>query len=484
MEVFLEKINEVWCKVIAPSSILYSLSEKFTFEVPNAKFMKTYKSGKWDGKIRLLKRPQNKIYIGLAPVIEKFCKENNFTFGCDFSLKTNFNWSDEEFNHFMKVFLGELLLPYELRPYQRQIIQLGLQNNRAIFLSATSSGKSICIYALARFYEDDCDENEKILILVPTINLVEQLYQNFIEYSAKNKWNVEKYVQKIYHGQEKKPNKKIIISTWQSMYDKPHDYLTQFRMVIFDEVHTAKANEISKLLTKLDKASIRFGFSGTLNDDKLERYTIQGLFGPIFPIIDTNKLIETKYASPLEIKAIKLNHPPKKFKSYVDEIDYLITNKKRNNMICKLALQFPQNTLILVSRIKHGEELFQKISEKAGNRKVYFVYGKTPGDIREDIRQEVEQARNSIIIANIQLFAAGIDIKSLTNIILAHPTKSKIRILQSIGRILRLHPEKEKALFFDFGDNFKYSYEQFLQRLKLYTKEKFKIQMTELDLGE
>lgn len=484
MGVYLEKIDEVWCRLHAPIDITTEISAFLTFEVPNAAFIKNRIGNKWDGKIRLLKRPGNKTYIGLTNLIKKYCEERSYEFKTNCLFKTD--WAEKS-KEIFEQFLKEVQIKIgrkqaALRDYQEEIIKIGIENTRATFLSATSSGKSVCIYALARFYETDLKPNEKILIIVPTINLVEQLVENFKEYSFGTEWDYSKNIFKIYHGQ-KSNNGHIIISTWQSLYNKPKEYFQNIKVVICDEVHTAKANKIAKLFEKMTNAQFRYGFTGTLDDVPLNRFTICGLFGDVFNIINTSKLIESKQASDLKIIATEINYKqkPNFFKDYQKEIEYLCFNETRNKFICNIASSLKGKTLILVARIKHGELLEKMLKEQLPEREVYFVYGKTPGDVREEIRQQVENSVNSIIVANVQLFAAGIDIKSLSNVILAHPTKSKIRLLQSIGRILRLHPTKKIAKFFDLGDNLRsgglnnFAYSQFLQRLKLYMKEKLSI---------
>lgn len=485
MTVLIEQINAVWVKIACPYGLLQEINDHFSFEVPNAKFIKKKANMKnWDGKIRLL-RKRTHLYLGLVPALIRFLKER----GHECVISISKFYKDEIPDDAIHEYLKNLQLPHQLRDYQEKIIFDGIKEKRAVFLSATSSGKSICIYALTKFWMDFL-EKPNILIIVPSINLVNQLESNFIEYSKNIGWDVKHDVSLVYHESERRLRMApVTISTWQSAYQWSSEQLARYNMVIFDEVHVAKAKEISKFLEKLTNAKIRYGFTGTLDDEKVHHLVIEGLFGPKIDSINLNNLIEDGYATELEIIGMEVVHSKKiKFKDYQEEIEYLINDEKRNEFLVKLAKVVSGNTMILFSRIVHGKSLYELAKKMIPEKKIYLIYGDTEAELREKVRvlMNTDSSGNSLIIASIQIFSVGVDIPSLQNLILAHPTKSKIRLLQSIGRILRKHKEKTVSRFYDIGDNFRtarqYTWDHFLKRIHYYIKENLKYKTKRITL--
>ena len=472
--------NAVWAYVSGPFSLMKELSEYFSFTVPNYEFMKRKgKMSSWDGKIRLLKYSggKNKIYIGLLPYLTRYIRNNTQDI-----IEVNLSkfYQEDVSDSAISSFIEDMKLPYNLRDYQEQIIREGIKEKRAVFVSATSSGKSICIYALTKFWLENYPKSPpKILIIVPSINLVTQLYTQFLEYSKNNGFDVSGLVSKrFYDSDSKNTDTPIIISTWQSVYDLPEQFLSTFDVIIFDEVHIAKAKEISKFLEKTTKALVRYGFTGTLDDEKVHHFIIEGLFGPKLEIINLSTLIESGHATDINIYALELIHPNKiKHKTYHDEISYLVNDQKRNQFIINLAKKTKGNTLVLFFQILHGEALYQMAKSQIPEKNIYLIYGQTDAELREKFRvlTNLDMDGKTVIIASIQIFSVGVDIPNLKHLVLAHPTKSKIRLLQSIGRILRKDKNKNICIFYDLGDNLFYSNNHFMKRLKYYLKERFPI---------
>lgn len=484
----IKQIDNVWMRIIGPYDALMKLRDHFTFEVPNAEFIKRRLGiGRaWDGKIRLLRK--DRLYIGLLPEVCKILSNLGYKYILEFNSFLKDKAIEKDY---IEKFIDDLNLSFSLRDYQKNIIIDAIQEKRATIVSATSSGKSVCIYGLVKFWYEHL-ENPKILIIVPSINLVEQLRQNFIEYSANNNWGVEDVVTRLYFERKNKDfdvNAPVTISTWQSVYKLRPEILSRYNMILFDEVHVAKAKEISKFLEKLTGAAVRYGFTGTLDDEKLHHFIIEGLFGPVINAVGLNELIDEGYATPLKIFAIKLNYGKrvKRVGNYQDEISYIINSYPRNKFIIDMVKNLNGNSMILFSRISHGKDLYSLAKREIGGKKnIYLIYGETEAELREQARQLTikDHDGNSVIIASIQIFSVGVDIPSLKNLILAHPTKSKIRLLQSIGRILRKHQSKDTCIFFDLGDSLYYTQEHFLQRLKYYINENLTYKVKEVDLNE
>ena len=301
--------------------------------------------------------------------------------------------------------------------------------------------------------------DNNILIIVPTTSLVEQLYKDFKDYG----FDVDKNVSRKYHGYDIDLDKRITISTWQSLYKMPKKFFEDYGAVIGDEAHLFKAVSLTKIMTKLTDCKYRIGLTGTLDDSKTHKLVLQGLFGMVNKVVSTSELIDRKQLAQLKVICLNLKYnevESKKVKDvkYFEELEYITSSKPRNKYIRNLALALKGNTLLLFQLVeKHGEILFNLIKEKAEKDwKVFFVFGGTDTDDREQIRAITEREDNAIIVASYGTFSTGINIRNLHNIVFSSPTKSPIRVLQSIGRGLRVGDKKDSATVYDISDNLAY----------------------------
>jgi superfamily II DNA or RNA helicase len=475
--VVVEQIDNVYVQVHAEDSILQEMSDFFTFSSPGYQFSPAFKSRHWDGKIRLLNLRTRQIYVGLIAYIKAFCKQRNYTIEV-------LDDDKEVFPIDTKNLATALSLPMEPRDYQLLASSVGLTKKRTVLVSPTASGKSLIIYMMIRHLLNS--GKKRGLLVVPTINLVTQMFSDFENYSKLNGWNVEKHCQKIYGGESKIPDSELVISTWQSIYEMPKKYFSQFDFIIGDEAHTFKAKSLTSIMTKLINCDVRIGTTGTLDDSKVNKLVLEGLFGPVFKVISTKELIERKQLANFNIKCLVLKYPDLVCKAvkgftYQDEMNFLTQHEGRNNFIRDLAINLKGNTLILFTYVdKHGRILFDLIKEKIeNNRKIFFVYGGTEAEDREAIRHITEQESNAIIVASYGTFSTGVNIRNLHNIIFSSPTKSKIRSLQSIGRVLRLGENKDAATLYDIADDLRYgpytnfTLKHYEERIKIYSEEKF-----------
>ena len=294
-------------------------------------------------------------------------------------------------------------------------------------------------------------------------------------------WSSKDYCHKIYAGREKYTNKPVTITTWQSIYKLPKKYFEQFDCVIGDEAHLFKAKSLINIMTKLHNCKHRIGFTGTLDGSSTNQLVLEGLFGSVNKIIKTKQLIDKGFLSNLHINILLLQYESRIFESYQDEMDYICTLDKRNKFIRNLALSQEGNTLILFAYVeKHGEVLYNMINSNASlDRKVFFVHGGVDTEDREEVRKITEEQHNAIIIASYGTFSTGINIKRLHNIIFASPSKSRIRNLQSIGRVLRRGEGKTIAKLYDIADDFSkgerrnYTLNHMIERVKTYSQENF-----------
>lgn len=476
------------------SWLISEMDDVFTFYVPGYKFMPKYKAGIWDGKIRLIDRRTMTTFVGLIPEIHKFCKDRGYTVSGDSKIKACFS-SGVTIDD-LKSFYRESNLPFPPRSYQHEAVQQALQNQRQTILSATGSGKSYIIYLITKFLTEN---GLKGLILVPTVSLVEQMYTDFQEYSSQNQWPVDGFVHRIYSGKEKSSDEhSVYVSTWQSVYKQKKDYFEQFDFVIGDEVHLFEANSCNKIMQACTNAYFRIGLTGTIEDAKTSELTLTGLFGPIKKCSSTKELIDKKVLADLDIKPVIMKHNRKKYldnrvdQKYQSEVDYVLKSEQRKDFIQKMCNNASGNTLVLFNFVdKHGKPQYEQIKDQCPEKEVFFIHGGVGADERERIRKLCEERRNIVVVASYGVFSTGVNIVNIDNVLFTSPTKSKIRVLQSLGRGVRRGSTKTKCILYDMVDDLSgntkqtsYSMDHFLKRLELYQKEGFNVEMKTVTLND
>ncbi len=489
MEVSLNYNNDVYMTVdTSDTGIGQELSDFFTFKVPGFQFMPAYRNKMWDGNIRLFNRRNRQLYAGLLPYVKEFCdqREYDITIDPDLEMEDSFSLKDA------KDFADTLGMPHTPREYQIEAFTKAVRSKRRLILSPTASGKSLIIYLLTKWYK------RPTLVIVPTISLVHQMRGDFVDYGCDSE---EIYT--IQGGVDKNTDSNIVISTWQSIHKMPRAWFDRFDVVIGDEAHLYKAKSLTGILEKMPNTPYRFGFTGTLDGTHTHKLVLEGLFGAVYGVITTKKLIDDKYLADFKIKALILKYTDAtrqvaKKHTYNEEIDFLMACPERNAFIKNLALSLKGNTLILYHQVdKHGKVLHELIRNSVDpNRQVFFIHGGVDGEEREQVRSITEKENDAIIVASYGTFSTGVNIRRLHNVIFASPTKSRIRTLQSIGRGLRKGGEdieagiegKEQATLFDIADDLtwktrvNYTLKHFLERMKYYTGEKFPYKVHNINL--
>lgn len=472
-DVTIKKHDEVYITLVCAPSTMRELSDHFTFDSPKAKWSPAFRGKKWDGKIRLLRQKTGRIYGGLIHEVLDICKKSGYTVKIDKELFPE-KVSKKDLNEFLDEMEQEL--PFKLRDYQRDLFISCVKDRRAIALSPTGSGKSLIIYLLLRWY------GGKSLIIVPTVGLISQMIGDFKSYGYTGD------LQQLGSSatERRNSNLDIQVTTWHSLVDVGEDFYSKYDVLIGDEVHGYDAKSLIKIVDNSTQIKYRFGFSGTLKDAETHILTLKGMFGRIHSATTTKKLMDRGDLSPLKIKCIVLNYP-KEFTrnisvktTYQEEIDLIVASHKRNMFLAGVVSKLEGNTLVLFNLIeKHGVPLFAAIS-KSSEKPSYMIYGDVEADERERVRQLVNASTDgAIIVASYGTFSTGINIKNLHNIVFASPYKSKIRILQSIGRGLRLSEGKTHATLYDVVDNLdsssreSFATQHFVARCQLYDSEKF-----------
>ena len=471
------------------------LADYFTYYADGYKYMPKYRSGVWDGRIRLLDQRTKRIYKGLVAEIEKFANNRNHKFENTLETSNNFISLDEVKNFVSSLKLSARGSPIDARDYQLDAIHNMLNNDRILTLSPTSSGKSLLIYCYIMWR---LKHKQRVTLVVPSTMLVEQMFNDFKDYSSINGFDVEKNTNLLYSGKERVFDVPIVITTWQSVAAMMKSDTTNFKaltsrtdVLIGDEAHTYKASIVLSVMEKFSKANYRVGTTGTLDDKKINTLVLVGLFGPIYKVITTKQLMDSGQVSELKIKSIVLQYPEvirKAYKGqdYKNEINFLIGYNERNKFIAKLAANTKGNTVVFFNFVdKHGSVLTDMI-RKISDKEVYFIHGGVKTNEREEIRKLLDTKTNAVIVATSSLFSTGVNIPSIENLIFAVPSKSVIRILQSIGRGLRLKDGKTHCTLFDIADDLRYksyintSFNHLEDRVAIYMKEQFNVSYTKL----
>lgn len=488
-DLILYKQNEAFIRFACEKSVAQELADYFTFFVPGYQFMPAYKNRLWDGKIRLADLRTYTIYHGLVPYIEKFCEERDYKLEIDAAVNNTESFSALEANEFLEQLqLDKSIIAEGVREYQYKSFLFAVRNKRMLLLSPTGSGKSLIQYLILRYLQHV--DYKKGLLIVPTTSLVEQMYSDFKSYG----YDADTYCHRQYSGKEKHTDKFLTITTWQSIYKNPAEYFEQFDFVLGDEAHQFKAKSLTTIMTGLKNAKYRIGCTGTIDGTQTHKLVLEGLFGPVYQSTTTAKLIENKQLADFRIKCLVLKYPEEVCKlsrgwDYQSEIDYIVKSTARNEFIRNLVLSLEGNSLVLFNLVeKHGKHLHKMIEEKAGNRHVFFVYGGTDVDVREQVRAITEKQNDAIIVASYGTFSTGINIRNLHNVVFASPSKSRVRNLQSIGRGLRIGNNKTEAVLYDIADDFRigkhvnYTLTHLQDRVRIYDEEKFKYKFYNIEV--
>ena len=461
------KKDEVYLYISTEDSIRKELSEFFKFKVPGSEFIPAVRRRFWDGYIRLFNLNTNTLYLGLFSYLKEFCDERGY----------EIEGYEPEKDIFTIERYEEIVqdIPLKLRDYQKEAIAYAAHNQKCILVSPTASGKSLMIYSLIRY--NFLKKNKKALVIVPTTSLVEQMAKDFRDYGFRGD------IAKIYGG-DKGADAPIVVTTWQSMMRMPKDFGNDFGMVIGDEAHLFAAKSLSKIMESLTDVKYKIGTTGTLQ--------LEGLFGPAYFVTTSADLMAEGTLAQLDIQALVLSYCDEERKlvsklTYQEEMDWIVRNSTRNKFINNLVKDLKGNTLVLFQFVeKHGKPLF-KILNKL-DRKVFFVFGGTDAIDRERVREIVEKEKNAVIVASFCTFSTGINIKRLHNVVFASPSKSQIRVLQSIGRGLRKTKDGQDTQVFDIADDLhwkskkNYTLQHAAVRIAIYSKEKFNYEIHEIKI--
>jgi len=364
---------------------------------------------------------------------------------------------------------------FELREYQEDVIKKSLKLGRGTCVLGTGAGKTFTTAALIENYFQNCADKDtfKCIMLVPDLGLVTQTYDEFL--SCGTTFKLTKWTGKM------KPDltANVIICNIgivQSRFEES-EWMKYVDLLIVDECHKIKSdNKISKIISKI-KTQNKYGFTGTLPEDNLDKWSIIGKLGPVIYEKSSYELRVEDYLANVEVKIVNIGYKYSPVyegvNGYRAELEFIYNSERRNSFLQKLLTKLENNSLILVNHIAHGEALLEYLQTIKG-KEVYFIRGEVDVEERDKIKKIMEAKSNVICIAISAIFSTGVNIKNIHNIIFAAGGKSFIRTVQSIGRGLRKHASKDKLLIFDICDQLRYGIRHCEKRKQIYDKEKIK----------
>jgi superfamily II DNA or RNA helicase len=449
------------------SAFFSQLREYFSVENKGAHFAR--RRGRFVAARKYVITPTGVCDIGLYWEIRKYLIEHQVI--CDVVLSDTFTNAINT-NTVCDVYSD---FKFELRDYQLDVIKKALKLGQGTCVLGTGAGKTFTTAALIQNYYEKSNNKQtfKCLLIVPDLGLVEQTYNEF------SNCGVTFTLSKWTGNNELDLCSNVIICNvgiLQSRFSA-NDWVKFVDLLVIDECHMIRSgNSISSLISKI-KTRNRYGFTGTLPEEQIDRWNIIGKIGPIIYEKSSAELRHEDFLVNVEVKVIKMdyNESPKKITkdAYRNELEFLFTNNHRNSFISKLCEKLTNNTLILVNYIVHGEELFSMLSSLK-NKQVFFIRGEVDVDTREEIKKLMEVYDNVVCIAISKIFSTGINVKNLHNIVFASGGKSFVRTVQSIGRGLRKHHNKTKLIIFDIADNLTYGQRHATKRQEIYKQEKIK----------
>ena len=423
---------------------------------------------------------QGKVEIGLIEEIIKFCNKKQIEFKLQKEIK------EILYPSLSKTHTTPYDLNLKLREYQQDIVEKCITNGRGTIVLATAGGKTLTMASLLEFYYKNYSKNFRCLIIVPDLGLTNQTKNDFEEY--KTSFSTSKWT-----GKDKlNLSTNVIVSNLGILQSSKQDisWIEHIDLLIIDEVHKLRrGNKVNKILKKV-KTSNRFGFTGTLPPDNLDKWNIFGKIGPLLYEKMAHELRKDNYVAPAKVHVLELNyntpsteiyHGTNSNAYYIQENEFIRHSDYRNNLIAKLCNKLDNNGLILVDYIEHGELLLEALQATCKHKDVYFIQGSVDTDQRKDIQDYMEAQKNVVVIAISKIFSTGINIKNLHYIIFGGGGKAKIKIVQSIGRGLRLHIDKQELIIFDIADNLRYGQRHVEQRLTLYDNEQIEYTFTKFN---
>lgn len=475
----------------------------YTKKPDGYRFNPMYKKGLWDGTISFVKG------ANIPSGTWSYLMDTSNT--CNWDIKLNgisklvdTSITLEGFTNWCNTFFADL--EFKPRDYQIEAAYNILRFKKCLSELATSAGKTLICFMVIAYLVDNKIINNKVLMIVPTIQLVLQSFGDFMKYNTDK---LPLNIQQAYAGFKDNPNANITVGTFQTLTKLSHEWFKQFECVIVDECHKANAKSIKDILERCWHCDYRFGVSGTMpKPDSADFLTLQTYLGPLVTEVKARELQTSGYISNCDIIQIRMDYVSESKKeefcnaykllmrqkkgtdAFNLEKNFIIENEKRfkfiNNMICKTT----KNTLVLFHRIVYGKKIYKYLKEHATNKRVYYIDGSIDKDVRKEITDRMDKFDDVILVASFATLSTGVSVNHIYNVVFTESFKSPFVIIQSIGRSLRLKDKKDEsknhATIIDLVDDFRYDkytnylYKHGLERMRLYKEQKYPVNVKKI----
>lgn len=449
-----------------------------------ARHMPAYKLGRWDGTISFCDIG-GRSYLNLLDRLLPVVQSQGYTIEIDDRRDTTHDFVFDEVNESSYSNIcwpvghqraGE---PIKLQEHQIDVINSYLSNLAGVNIAPTGSGKTLITAILSHKVEP----YGRSIVIVPTKDLVTQTEDDYKNLGL----DVG-----VFFGDRKEYRKTHTICTWQSLESLAkrskevdleidiNDFFEGVVCVIVDEVHKAKADVLRRLLSSyLNNAAIRWGLTGTMPQDESEKVSVMACIGPMLGKINTKELQDKGLLAQLHVNVWQLKDQADNivmYNDYQSELKWLTTNQARLKFLASKVIEMSEsgNTLILVDRIETGEKLQLLIPDSV------FVSGKMKSKDRKEEYKEVQEVDGKVIIATYGVASTGINIVRIFNLVLFEAGKSFVRVIQSIGRGIRVAPDKDFVNVYDVCSNCKFSKRHLTQRKKFYAEAQYPHSVTKI----
>jgi superfamily II DNA or RNA helicase len=458
------------------------LVNKFKYDVPYARYLPAVRLGRWDGKVSFFQLGGS-TYVNLLPEILAILEEYNYDVELDDrrDYRTTFEFETVQEHTFAEhkwpkghPQAGESIT---LRDYQIEIINDFLANPQCIQEVATGAGKTVMTAALSHAVTP----YGRSIVIVPNKSLVTQTERDYINMGLDTG---------VFFGDRKEFGRQHTICTWQSLNvllkntkNQTADitigeFLEDVVCVIVDEVHMAKADALKTLLTGvMSQVPIRWGLTGTVPKEDFEFQAIHVSLGPVTSRLAAAELQDRGVLAQCHVNIVQLvDHV--EYTNYQSELKYLLEEAGRLDTMASVIARVNEtgNTLVLVDRIAAGEELVQRLGDRA-----VFVSGATKGTERQDHYDEVAEATDKIIVATYGVAAVGINIPRIFNLVLVEPGKSFVRVIQSIGRGIRKAEDKDHVEIWDITSTCRFAKRHLAKRKQFYKEARYPFTQEKLE---
>ena len=463
--------DETNCKITnLDLSTRKKLSNKFSFDIPGARYTPAVKLGRWDGKKKFFQLGGS-TYINLLPEILPILDSEGYNIELEDLRDYNnqFSFTEVAENSYSHItwpaghrFAG---LPIELRDDQVEAINTFLQNTQSIQCLATGFGKTLLTAVLSH----KCEPYGRTVVVVPSKDLVLQTEEDYLNMGL----DVG-----VFFGTRKEYNKTHTICTWQSlnsMFKKTKageavvefgDFIDGVVCIMIDEAHGLKADALLAMMTgPMSRIPIRLGITGTIPKEEFEKRSLQVAIGDVVGTVKASDLQERGILSNCHVNIVQMiDHV--EFKSYQDELKYLLETTDRLHFMAKLIQQVSTtgNTLVLIDRVDPGKALANCIPGAV------FLSGATKSGKRKDQYDSIATGDNGITICTYGIAAIGINVPRIFNLVLIEPGKSFVRVIQSIGRGIRKAEDKDFVNIYDVTSTCKFAKRHLTKRKQFYTE--------------